>query len=101
MGRFALTEHLDDALVLHTKFGKLVAWVVQDDSYYKEFAVDLIANDGKEYQVAVIGTDENGGDTDMDKVHVYLWDGIEADDPDCCFYMNLHGDGWYFDPKEE
>lgn len=101
MTRFTLTERLDEALVLDTKFGKLVCWKVRDDEDYKEFAIDLIANDGKEYQVATIGTNEGFNDLHCDNlVHIYAWDGHYED---CAgeLYMDPHGDGWYYDAKEE
>lgn len=85
---------MNDRLVLDTKFGKLVCEVVRDDEY-KEFAIDLYRNDGKAVQVAVIGTDEGGGDTDMDRIHTYLWDGENADGPDACYYTEPFGEGWW------
>ena len=101
MGRFTLTERMDECLVLETKFGKLVCWKVRDDEDYREFAIDLIGNDGREYQVATIGTCENSDDPHFndDMVHVYTWDGQHED---CAgqLYMNPHGDGWYYDAKE-
>lgn len=102
MSRFTLTERLEDTLVLETKFGKLVCWKVRDDEDYKEFSIDLIANDGKEYQVATIGTNEGSDDPHYndDMVHAYIWNGQHPDDP-ADFYMDPHGDGWYYDAKEE
>ena len=102
MASFRLSDHMTDKLVLETKLGKLVCWKVRDDEGYKEFAIDLIANDGKEYQVATIGTNEGSDDPHFndDMVHAYIWDGQHPDDPEQ-FYMDPHGDGFYFDPKEE
>ena len=91
----------NERMVLECKFGKLVCEVVRDDDEYKEFAIDLISTDGKEYQIAVIGTNECGDDPHYndDMVHVYVWNGHSDD---CCsqFYMDPHGEGYYFDPKE-
>ena len=103
MTRFNLSDiPSSEKLELQTKFGTLVAWVVRDDEDYKEFAIDLIANDGKEYQVACIGTDEYSDDPHYndDKVHIYTWDGH---DPDCCHqeYMDPNGEGYYYGPEEE
>ena len=103
MSRFTLTEHFDECLVLETKFGKLVAWVVRDDEDFKEFAIDLIGNDGKEYQVACIGTEERdfGDGFECSRfIHSYLWDGHHPDDIES-YYMDPHGDGWYYDAKED
>jgi len=114
MAAFTLTERFGDSLVLDTKFGKLVCWKVRDDEEYKEFSIDLIANDGKEYQVATIGTDEHGfyespflSKECIEKlrkrhasIHTYLWDGNGEDSCES-FFMDPHGDGYYYDPKEE
>lgn len=101
MTRFTLTELMDDALVLETKFGKLVCWKVRDDEDYKEFSIDLIGNDGREFQVATIGTCENSDDPHFndDMIHAYIWDGQHPDDIES-FYMDPHGDGYYYDAKE-
>lgn len=104
MSRFYLAEIIDsnDTLVLETKFGKLVCWKVRDDEEYKEFAIDLMANDGREYQVATIGTIEWSNDPHYndDMMHAYIWNGQHPEDP-ASFFMDPHGDGWYYDPKEE
>jgi len=102
MGRFTLTERFGDSLVLDTKFGKLICWKVRDDDEYKEFSIDLIANDGKEYQVATIGTNESSDDPHYndDMVHAYIWDG-QHEDVAADFYMDPNGDGYYYDPKED
>jgi len=102
MSRFTLTERLDECLVLETKFGKLLCWKVRDDAEYKEFSIDLIANDGKEYQVACIGTNEQGDDPCFgdDRIHVHVWDGQRPDDIES-FYMDPCGDGFYYGPEEE
>ena len=72
MSRFTLTEHLDECMVLETKFGKLVAWVVRNDEDFKEFAIDLIGNDGKEYQVACNGMISSTCIADYDVDIVFL-----------------------------
>ena len=102
MGRFTLTERIEDALVLETKFGKLVCWKVRDDEDYREFSIDLIASDGKEFQVATIGTCENSDDPHFndDMIHIYGWNGQNQDCSDQ-LYMDPHGDGYYYDPKED
>ena len=91
----------NESMVLECKFGKLVCEVMRDDEDYREFAIDLIADDGKKYQVAVIGTNERGDDSDFndDMVHVYAWNGRQED---CAadFYMDPHGDGYYCDQEE-
>ena len=92
----------NERIVLPCKFGKLVCEVVRDDEDYKEFAIDLHRSDGKEYQVAVIGTNESSDDPHFndDMVHVYAWDGQHED---CSYhvYMDPSGDGWYFDQEEK
>lgn len=87
---------VQEKLVLDTKFGRLVCWKVRDDEDYKEFSIDLIANDGREYQVACIGTNEGSNDPHFndDMVHVYAWNGQHEDCADQ-LYMDPHGDGWY------
>ena len=101
MGEFTVGRLADEKMVLDTKFGKLVCWKVRDDEDYREFSIDLIANDGKEYQVATIGTNECSDDPHFndDRIHVYVWGGQHPEDPEE-FYMDPHGDGWYYDPEE-
>ena len=91
----------DEKLELHTKFGRLVCWVVQNNESYKEFAIDLVTDDGKEYQVATIGTNEYGNNPRFndDMVHAYIWDGQHEEDP-TSFYMDPHGDGYYYEKEE-
>lgn len=114
MSEYTVDKLADEKLELHTKFGRLVCWKVRDDEEYKEFEIDLVTDDGREYQVACIGTNERdyepfGGFTDkvdetLEKqsrmVHVFAWDG---NDEDCTelLYMDPHGDGYYYDAREE
>ena len=106
-----MTRHMKDYTVgnlakerleLKCKFGTLIAWVVRDDDEYKEIEVDLVANDGKEYQVACIGTDEYEfeGNEFASKVHTYLWNGMQEEVAKD-YYMDPCGEGYYYDPKED
>ena len=112
MTRFNLSQ-VGQKMVLETKLGKLVCWVVRDDEEYKEFAVDLIAKDGREYQVATIGTNEypfyaspflegerlEESRRRHDCVHIYTWDGHDTDSTGD-LYMDPTGDGYYYDLNE-
>lgn len=93
---------ISEKVQLNCKFGKLVCWKSREDEDYREFSIDLIAEDGREYQVATIGTNEYSDDPHFndDKVHIYLWDGQRSEDPSWQ-YMDPHGDGWYYNPNEE
>ena len=102
MSEYTVDRLADEKLELHTKFGRLVCWKVRDDEGYMEFAIDLVTKDGREYQVATIGTCENSNDPHFndDMVHAYIWNGQHEEEP-TSFYMDPHGDGYYYDAREE
>lgn len=66
-----------------------VTWQNNSD-VYKEMWVDFIRDDGKDGQVAVIGTTK---DDETDNFHVYTWDGDNPGGPDHEHKFNPHGVG--------
>ena len=102
MSEYTVGKLAKEKLELDTKFGRLVCWMVRDDEDYKEFAIDLVTHDGREYQVATIGTNEGSDDPHFndDMIHAYIWDGQHEEEPRQ-LYMDPHGDGYYYDAREE
>lgn len=65
-------------------YGKLVARIFYDDESYREICIDLVKEDGRKVQLAVIGTNER------ENLHAYIWDG---DNEDVAWSHEINPDG--------
>lgn len=90
--------HGDPAIMVRCKDGWLIAYPSGDPGVYDEISVDLISDDDKLIQLAVVGRDEEAGDfgwPDYTPMHVFSYDG-QRDDVAHIQYVTVNDKSmWY------
>lgn len=92
-------NHVHSPIVaVQTGLGKVVASVCGDAGIYDELCIELVRDDGRTLQLAVIGVTEKDNEYEDDDtgLHAYVYDGISSDGPTWDHDIAVSDNGaWY------
>lgn len=83
------------ALSVRCSFGRIVASVMRNDNEYNDIAIDLMTDDGRDLQLAVVSCAEACSDNDTSYICVLPYNGKD-DCPSDSFTVSITDDSpWY------